>query len=217
LVTLAHVDGIALNNILKKEDRIDVDNGGNGAYTYVAQTEANNVLLLNAFLTNFESRSITDSFLLRIIDTDTNTTFYEGYGSIQSISTSTDPSSPVVWTVNVDFMVGNVISIYDADTPEAVTNVDINVPSSGTIRFRWNDPARAGGSNITEFDLGYQKVNEAVTNYTTVTYSDATASITGGKYQKDITGLTGQYFVFIVAKNTGGTGTRSERIRVDAT
>lgn len=217
LVTLAHVDGIALNNILKKEDRIDVDNGGNGAYTYVAQTEANNVLLLNAFLTNFESRSITDSFLLRIIDTDTNTTFYEGYGSIQSISTSTDPSSPVVWTVNVDFMVGNVISIYDADTPEAVTNVDINVPSSGTIRFRWNDPVRAGGSNITEFDLGYQKVNEAVTNYTTVTYSDATASITGGKYQKDITGLTGQYFVFIVAKNTGGTGTRSERIRVDAT
>ena len=217
LVTLAHVDNIALNNIKYKEDKIDVDNGVGGAYNYVAQTEANNILLANAFLTNFESRSITDSFLLRVIDTDTNTTFYEGYGSVQSISTSTDPSSPVVWTVNVDFMVGNVISVYDADTPEMITGLDISRPTSGTIRFRWNDPVRSGGTNITEFDLGYQKVNEAVTTYTTVTQAQATASITNGKYQKDVTGLTGQYFVFIVAKNTGGSGIRSERVRVDST
>jgi len=217
LVTLAHVDNIALNNIKYKEDKIDVDNGVGGAYTYVAQTEANNILLANAFLTNFESRSITDSFLLRVIDTDTNTTFYEGYGSVQSISTNTDPSSPVVWTVNVDFMVGNVISIYDADTPEIVTNVEIKSPNSGEIQFRWNDPVRSGGTNITEFDLGYQKVNEAVTNYNTVTQAQATASITSGKYQYTLTGLTGQYFVFIVAKNTGGSGVRSDRVRVDST
>ena len=70
LVTLAHVDGIALNNIQYKEDKIDVDNGVSGAYTYVAQTEANNILLANAFLTNFESRSITDCYQLLTYNND---------------------------------------------------------------------------------------------------------------------------------------------------
>ena len=126
---------------------------------------------------------------------------------------------PVVWTVNVDFMVGNVISIYDADTPEAVTGVEILSPTSGTIQFRWADPVRSGGTNITEFALGYQKINDAVTQYFTMSQAAATSSIPSGetKYLKNITGLTGQYFVFIVAKNTGGSGVRSDRIRVDST
>ena len=218
LVTLKHVDGILLNEIAYKEGNIDVDKKKDGTnYTYVSQTEANNILLIDAFLSNFESRSITDSFVLRIIDTTTNTIFYEGYGSIQSISTSVDSGSPVVWTVNVDYMVGNVISIYDADTPEGVTGMEISSPASGSIKYRWTDPVRSGGSNITEFSLAYQEIGSASTQYITQTQAQATASISNGKYEYIKTGLTGQYYVFIVANNTAGSGIRSERIRVDST
>jgi len=217
LVTLAHVDGIALGDIIEDEGNIDVINGASGAYSYTPQTEANNILLVHAFLENFESRSITDSFLLRVIDTTTNSVFYEGSGSVSSISTSVDSSSPVVWTVNVDYLVGNVISIYDADTPEMVTGLEISSPASGSIKYRWTDPVRAGGTNITEFSLAYQKVNDAVTYYHKVTQAEATTSITNGKYQFTATSLTGQYYVYIVAKNTGGSGIRSDRVRVDST
>ena len=221
LVTLAHVDGIALGDVLEKEGNIDVDkydnNGTETDYVYESQTEANNILLVHAFLENFESRSITDSFLLRVIDTTTDSVFYEGSGSVSSISTSVDSSSPVVWTVNVDYLVGNVMSIYDADTPEMVTGLEISSPASGSIRYRWTDPVRSGGTNIISFSLGYQKVGDAVTSYHKVTQAAATASITNGKYQFTATSLTGQYYVFIVAKNTGGSGIRSERVRVDST
>jgi len=221
LVTLSNVTGIALDEILEEDGHINVDkynnNGTEADYVYVAQTEANNIKLVDSFLGNFESRSITDTFLLRIIDITTDSVFYEGAGSIQSISTSVDAGSPVVWTVNVDYLVGNVMSIYDADTPEMVTGLEISSPVSGSIKYRWNDPVRSGGTNVTEFHLGYQKVNDAVTRYHKVTQTQATASITNGKYQFIATSLTGQYYVFIVAKNTGGSGIRSERVRVDST
>jgi hypothetical protein len=109
------------------------------------------------------------------------------------------------------------MSIYDADTPEMVTGLEISSPASGSIRYRWTDPVRSGGTNIISFSLGYQKVGDAVTSYHKVTQAAATASITNGKYQFTATSLTGQYYVFIVAKNTGGSGIRSERIRVDST
>jgi hypothetical protein len=218
LVTLSHVDGISLDEIAYKEGNFNVIKEKDGTiYNYLDQTEANNILLANAFITNFESRSITDSFLLRVVNTDNGTVFYEGYGSIQSITSSIDSASPVVWTVNVDYMVGNVISIYDADTPEGVTGLEISSPVSGTIRYRWNDPVRAGGSTITEFSLAYQEVGNAEINYFIMSQAAATSSITNGKYQKEITGLTGQYYVYLVANNTSGSGIRSERIRVDST
>ena len=225
LVELSYVED--LTEILTQAGIVNVDTksaaDGGGAYDYDANiiSEPDNIQLVQTFLNNFESRSITDSFILRIVDKSQTPEkiLFTGGGSIQSISTSTDSSSPVVWNVNVDFLVGNVISIYDADVPEQVTGLEVSTPSSGSIKFRWSDPAREGGSQITQFSFVYQKVLEGVwLPENSITYSAAFATIPANetKYSYTLTSLpTGiDYKVYVVAENTSGVGAISDIVRV---
>lgn len=225
LVELSYVED--LTEILTQAGIVNVDTrssaDGGGAYNYDANiiNEDDNIQLLQTFLNNFESRSITDTFVIRIVDKSQSPEkiLFSGGGSIQSINTSTDSSSPVVWNVNVDFLVGNVISIYDADVPEEVTGLEVSVPSSGSIKFRWSDPAREGGSAITKFTFVYQKVLEG--NWIAdneITYAAAQATIPSNetKYSYTLSSLpTNQdYKVYMVAENTAGAGAISEIVRV---
>ena len=221
LVTLSYVED--LDEVRTDAGRINVDTAiGGTAYTYTDITETDNIQLVQTFLNNFESRSITDSFVLRIVDKGQSPEkiIFSGEGSIQSISTSTDSSSPVIWNANVDFLVGNVISIYDADVPEEVTGLEVTTPTSGSIKFRWSDPAREGGSAITKFSFVYQKVSEGVwlNDVNEITYADAQNTIPAGetKYSYTITNLPVEedYRVYMVAENTSGVGALSEITRV---
>jgi len=222
LVELSYVEDI--NEIRTDAGIVNVDTAiGGSAYDYDTNiiTEDDNIQLVQTFLNNFESRSITDTFILRIVDKSQSPEkiLFTGGGSIQSINTSTDAASPVVWNVNVDFLVGNVISIYDADVPEEITGLEVSVPSSGEIKFRWSDPAREGGSAITKFWFVYQKVLEG--NWVaddSITYAAAQATIpaTETKYSYTLTSMTTNtdYKVYVVAENTAGVGAISEIVRV---
>ena len=223
LVELSYVEDI--NEIRTDAGIVNVDTAiGGSAYDYDTNiiTEDDNIQLVQTFLNNFESRSITDTFILRIVDKSQTPEkiLFTGGGSIQSISTSTDSSSPVVWNVNVDFLVGNVISIYDADVPEEITGLEVSRgDASGEIKFRWSDPAREGGSAITKFWFVYQKVLEG--NWVaddSITYAAAQATIpaTETKYSYTLTSMTTNtdYKVYVVAENTAGVGAISEIVRV---
>ena len=108
LVELSYVEDI--NEIRTDAGIVNVDTAiGGSAYDYDTNiiTEDDNIQLVQTFLNNFESRSITDTFILRIVDKSQTPEkiLFTGGGSIQSINTSTDAASPVVWNVNVDFFV----------------------------------------------------------------------------------------------------------------
>ena len=225
LVELSYVED--LTEILTQAGIVNVDTksaaDGGGAYDYDANiiSEPDNIQLVQTFLNNFESRSITDTFIIRIVDKSQTPEkiLFTGGGSIQAINTSTDAASPVVWNVNVDFLVGNVISIYDADVPEEVTGLEVSVPSSGRIKFRWSDPAREGGSAITKFTFVYQKVLEGnwiADNEITYAAAQATIPATETKYSYELTLLPPNmdYKVYLVAENTAGVGAISEIVRV---
>ena len=225
LVELSYVED--LTEILTQAGIVNVDTksaaDGGGAYDYDANiiSEPDNIQLVQTFLNNFESRSITDTFIIRIVDKSQTPEkiLFTGGGSIQAINTSTDAASPVVWNVNVDFLVGNVISIYDADVPEEVTGLEVSVPSSGSIKFRWSDPAREGGSAITKFTFVYQKVLEGnwiADNEITYAAAQATIPATETKYSYELTLLPPNmdYKVYLVAENTAGVGAISEIVRV---
>ena len=96
LVSMKVKDGIAEADIQNVNDHIDVDNAGGSSINYGNDIVAtNNLELLSLFLANFESRSITDSFFFRLVDSVAPTvSLFEGVGSIASISTSADSSSP---------------------------------------------------------------------------------------------------------------------------
>ena len=225
LVELSYVED--LTEILTQAGIVNVDTksaaDGGGAYDYDANiiSEPDNIQLVQTFLNNFESRSITDTFIIRIVDKSQTPEkiLFTGGGSIQAINTSTDAASPVVWNVNVDFLVGNVISIYDADVPEEITGLEVSVPSSGSIKFRWSDPAREGGSAITKFTFVYQKVLEGnwiADNEITYAAAQATIPATETKYSYELTLLPPNmdYKVYLVAENTAGVGAISEIVRV---
>lgn len=225
LVELSYVED--LTEILTQAGIVNVDTksaaDGGGAYDYDANiiSEPDNIQLVQTFLNNFESRSITDTFIIRIVDKSQTPEkiLFTGGGSIQAINTSTDAASPVVWNVNVDFLVGNVISIYDADVPEEVTGLEVSTPSSGRIKFRWSDPAREGGSAITKFTFVYQKVLEGnwiADNEITYAAAQATIPATETKYSYELTLLPPNmdYKVYVVAENTAGVGAISEIVRV---
>ena len=215
LITLSYVKEI--NAIKTHAGFVDVDfdpDGVSFAYT-VESGITNNINLLSFFLTNFESRSIRDTFVLRLRDVVSNTTLYEGFGSVQSVTTSVDAGSPVVWNVNVDFIVGKVVSIYDADVPEVVTALEVSQPSSGTIRFRFNAPTRAGGSVVIGYTFAYFNKTDSTWNFIPQD-TPVIPSVVSGKYQYDLTGLTtGKEFkVYMFAENSSGAGTPSETVTV---
>lgn len=222
LVELSYVED--LTSIRTDAGIVNVDTALDGsAYNYDTNiiTEDDNIQLVQTFLNNFESRSITDTFILRIVDKSQSPEkiLFTGGGSIQSINTSTDSASPVVWNVNIDFLVGNVISIYDADVPEEITGLQVSVPSSGSIKFRWSDPAREGGSAITKFWFVWQDTLLGVWNaLNSITYTAAQGTIPSGetKYSYTLTSLptNKDYKVYVVAENTAGVGAISEIVRV---
>ena len=102
LVELSYVED--LTEILTQAGIVNVDTksaaDGGGAYDYDANiiSEPDNIQLVQTFLNNFESRSITDTFIIRIVDKSQTPEkiLFTGGGSIQAINTSTDAASPVV-------------------------------------------------------------------------------------------------------------------------
>jgi hypothetical protein len=209
LVNVAKGDYLAKSNFKDVEDnKFDPDTVTSGTYNYTVVPVDHNLKLLNLFTTEFENRSMTDSYLFRIYDDDANESVFTGYGTITSIDTSTDSSSPVVWTLNVDYLIGDVISIYDADTPDQPNNVAISAPSSTSIKFDWTAPTRSGGSSITKYKVNYKKIDQ--TDFTRVEVLGNTT------FTKTITGLSGGYYsCYINAYNTGGAGTKSDNVDVE--
>jgi len=233
LVELSYVEDII--EVLTQAGQLNVDNRSalditatpslGSTYTYIPETTTtDNISLVQLFLNNFESRSITDSFVLRIVDKAAlpanDKILFTGEGSIQSISTSTDSASPVVWNVNVDFLIGKVISIYDADVPEEVTGLEVSRgDASGKIMFRWSPPAREGGSAVIKYTFVWQKTLEGVWNgENSILASACPATVPSNetKFLYQLSALpTGQdYKVYMIAENTSGAGAISQVVRV---
>ena len=251
ITTLQHVTGFDEDQLAYSGDLPDVDyaeevisglTDGNKKWTYTNRTETNNLKLLKAFLYHFESRSITDLFLFRLVDSSvtitptSNHVIMESLGSISSISSSVDSASPVVWNCNIDFLVGDVISIYDSDTPDEVENFTIaagdNSLATGgdsntkkKIIFKWSNPTRTGGSALTKFHLTWIDDENGEHDGMTITYTEAntstdTMSKSGSLYSKIITngdGIAGEknYTCRMKAANTGGRGIVSDEVGVE--
>jgi len=208
LVSIYRGDPKPIDKFIDVDEGFDPDNDTDGVYPYTNVNPTNNLKLLNVFMTEFENKSMTDSYLFRIYDEDTSAPVLEQYGTITSVDATIDSNSPVVWGLNIDFLVGDVISIYDADTPDEPNNVSITTPISGSIKFDWTAPSRVGGSAITKYKVAYKKLGD--THYTRIEITPPTINT------YTVSGLpTGEYYsCYINAFNTGGSGTHSDAVTV---
>mgnify|MGYP001580736613 CR=1 FL=1 len=87
---------------------------------------------------DFVPKSIGDKYSVRIIEDGVE--IMRDNGTISNMGFSVSGGSPIVWSVNVSFYVGNVVAMLDADIPNAPTSVTLVGSTStgtnaGTISF----------------------------------------------------------------------------------
>jgi hypothetical protein len=215
---------LSSNQLAHKAKLVDVYRQANNTlipYVDIIPNVDNSITLLETFLRNFENRSIVDTFIVRVADVDDlENPIMEYGGSLTSLNCTLDSGSPVVWNVNLEFMVGNVISIYDADTPSEPLNFNLSgaTPSTSppTIKFTWNIPSSAGGSSITSYEIHGICLSNKHTKSSSIDLGSLTYDNTNGYYYYNMqselfeVGETWSFFMF--ARNTGGRGSETKQI-----
>jgi len=171
------------------------------------------------FLNEFQGRNISDRYFLKLPDISIR----EGF--MTSISFTISGDSPVVWTSNLQMLVGNVISIYDADAPSNPNNVAATVvgnaesESGGTpltrIRLRWTAPTDST-SAIVSYRIYRGSDSEAMLLTNTLIDSGLEGDVSGNSSYKElaVAGLTAgrTYYFRIAAVNAADIGLKSDRV-----
>lgn len=94
-----------------------------------------------SFLRDFAPVSVKDSYELGIFEdgkTETESS-YVRLGTISDITFSIAGDSPVVWKAKVSFYVGNVVSAFESDIPEAPSISSVTSGSSGAYTVTWKE------------------------------------------------------------------------------
>ena len=150
---------------------------------------------ISKFREEFVPKSIGDGYRLIIMD-DAGNELLTDFGTISTMRFNVSGDSPIVWEVSLEFMVGNVIAMLEADIPERPDEIIMNTPSSGSINVVWK--AFTGYATAQEPITGYKlkyKLNNAPW-----TIVEGVASGTSGTVS--LTGLTaGSYRVTFGLKN----------------
>ena len=143
---------------------------------------------------------------------------YQKSGYVPKIGFRINSSSPVTMDANLNFIVGNVVSSYQLDTPNKPYGISATTVtgagSAGKINVNWTAPSSTGGQSISGYVVQYRKGTDtwgranvtqtafSAASLTAVLTSDAVSSVTvnsGG------TGYTGTPTVSI----TGGGGSNA--------
>lgn len=153
-----------------------------------------------------QGKNITDSYFLKL----PNQTIRQGFLTRMNFTISAD--SPVVWSGSLTFITGNVLSIYDADTPSEPRSFSAT-QSGSSIRLRWQPPSDTT-TTIAQYvvyrkdgeDGGYLRAYE-------LTDSGLDGAVSGATEYKEyaVTGLTSGklYYFKIAAENSAGEGLKT--------
>ena len=145
---------------------------------------------ISMFRKYFESKSLNNDYLITIEDEvggyGIATEPTRWYGSISQMSFSISGSSPIVWRARINFFVGNVITVFDSDSPESPQSLSGNTyTGDGTLnsgvannlspwlerhvmKVRFKDPTSFGATDANEVEIMYRK--EGKLNWTSVRY-----------------------------------------------
>lgn len=150
---------------------------------------------ISQFREEFVPKSIGDGYRLLIMD-DAGNELLADFGTIASMRFNVSGDSPIVWEVSLEFMVGNVIALLEADIPERPDEIIMESPSSGSINVNWK--AFSGYAGTPEPITGY-KIKYKLNNSPWEIVEGTTSGITG---TETLTGLTaGNYRVTFGLKN----------------
>jgi len=168
----------------------------------------------------FESKSLENDYLITIEDDATGygapSKPTKWYGSISQMSFAISGSSPIVWRARIQFFVGNVITVFDSDSPESPqslsavykTGNDVSGMALGTrdiIKVRFKDPSSFGATDVNKVTISYKL--DGKLQWANVKYDVATTVANGSanKLTKiNDNGADHEYYVVYLPPNTEG-------------
>ena len=153
---------------------------------------------------SFQPHSVADNYRIQL--KDGSTVLWEKLGFFTKFTLSMQGSAPVTWSAQASFIVGNVITSYEAKVPEPPTGVgvtsgatyngsDVNTAS---LKVIW-DPATISNGSLSGSVVSYRKLGSTIWVNLGVTPTDPN---TGSEYV--ITNLTYQksYDVKVASRTT---------------
>ena len=101
---------------------------------------------------------------------------YQKSGYMPKLSFRVGSDAPVTMNASLQFIVGNVVSSYQLDTPNKPSNVTATTgSSSGEINMTWTAPSSTGGSTLTGFVVQF-RVGTGTWGRATVSNASATST-----------------------------------------
>jgi len=105
---------------------------------------------------------------------------YQKSGYIPKLSFRMGADAPVTMNATLNFIVGNVVSSYQLDTPNKSTNVSATTgSSSGEVDISWTHPSSTGGQAFTGFIIQFRRGTDSW-GRATVSSSATSATIATG-------------------------------------
>ena len=163
-----------------------------GSWTDIGYVESGDVV--SALLTSFQGISLNDRYFIKFPNVKG---IMEGFITRMYFSISGD--SPVIWSGNISFTVGNVISMYDADSSSEPRNISASqVGSTGStsdnpktkIRLRWQAPSDSA-SAITFYKVYMKEVDKPFTLIEEFADSGLDGAVSGDSSYKERAVTTG--------------------------
>ena len=156
----------------------------------------------------FESTSLNNDYLITIEDGDANNygTAEDPmriYGSPSQMSFSISGSSPIVWRARIQFFEGNVITVFDPDSPESPQDLSmVAVENFGTspnnnrdvFKIRFKDPTSFGATDTHTVFISYRRAGK-LTWYTAEYGIDTGTDGDATKLEKETAGADEDYYV----------------------
>jgi len=211
------------DSVTGKFDPLNGNNGGGLSFTTVpygdAFRESDGTLIttperqVRLFLDNFESKSIDNDFLITIHDDLGNNTGYgtaadplRFYGSPAQMTFNITGLSPVIYKARMQFFMGNVITVFDSDSPEAPQNLTleaIRTSASGTstqhyIKVKFQEPANAGGTEITKATVAFRREGASSWSTTVWNVTTGTNGSSTSLEKETATGVDQGYYVVYI-------------------
>ena len=151
---------------------------------------------IDLFKEYFESTSLNNDYLITIEDGDADGYGVTGdpmriYGSPSQMSFSISGMSPVVWKARIQFFEGNVITVYDPDSPESpqdlsmVGHKDYGSGSNNdrdVFKVRFKDPTSFGATDTHTVTISYRRSGKL--KWYSATYGVETTQGTNGTSTK---------------------------------
>lgn len=153
----------------------------------------------------FRAKSIDDKYTLTI--EYPNPLIFEGF--VRDISFNTSDKENLTFNASMDFIEGNVATVFESDAPSSPINFSVTKTTTTSFTADWDTPLDNGSAAIDDYIVFYKRLGTTNWQESAVGGTTPTQLLVGSLVSGE------KYLVYVRAKSTIGLGITTSRKVVD--